>query len=1209
MFDSNIHNRSTEYHSYVTDDVVLQSIGMSSYTKSSMSFYLDKDNQDVVDFFGTLDATKDALLGYGNGLIEQLSILKFNPIIKEYELKQGGEIFQTDDGISVADTLESLLDQHNTNEWGITTDENLTQVIKNIQGSYSGCITFRPSFDVKPVDQTRTPLVKLYVKSRNNSDTSRVLAQNNPPIISAVPKRPTGASYGWQGTQAKPVGVYQKPSEGGKSNPENTVAAPMRLTYNSSIGEWESGTQQILARLLTDIDPAPIKPLPEDIDNITPEDFYTPESNYYLSQFTIGKALPISLENANPHKCGPNITVADKDKRNKKEKIQVVNRAPRSFKKGDVVMCSHIDGEWIIQGFDAGTITAPPQATLKIGKWSFTKLLANSDVFFKDDRCYTRQGQDTKYNLNVSPDKYETACRNKFYAHLFGGGGDSAAPPISSPSIKLLSALNDLNAIAKLNLYVPSSKADMPYYVFDKDDEKAALASPLISKEEYDFQPSKKYIQATIFDQLGVHMGGSQDYNFIGRTNVYQAPDGGSETLFEYQSQIPHFWGPAFPNGYSSQQAAKLKTPKAMISLTGSPRLGYVDDGGSSVLVVPNDGTDVLSASTSKNKTLDSKNFMFSDTKDGNLLQLPAEVGTNGSLSGNYGSPIESLAVLLSAENNANVIDGYSSYFSNNSRYVWLANSADSGDIYGFAPVKPARIQFSPLQLELAAHHYLESNPNVPDADRRYYTDLRNNFYSYLASDVEKGDKGAWGDLLARTDDGYFPKMGPDTFVNGEGPVGGPGLLPDSDSPPYNDEKSNFVGIIASKNKFGASDSITFTTRQYFGLPKVQQAAGGQAGSITILPIGGGIGWVGPSNPSFTYGFPQWGSNQDSYNSFGTTALHVRIFDQWPDEQTIYDPRYFGVLHFNPLPMGGVVKSTTVDKGVVFDDPAWTPASGIESIRYEREVDQIESSVDFRIPTFAHPTEDVDNQIVGPEAIVTKDGVAGNAIRKPSQWRVNPIRRGQLLTKGGFRYYKRVIGIKPSPYRLLTSGKGFTVGQKITTTEKKIEIEISTVNSEGGITAFVVKDQGEGLMPNDFAAAHQEPIKDSSGFPINGADGKPLTVTRYGYKINLSGQNGDTGSGAAIVFEQGLVYDKLQYDPCPLESTGGPTRLTMSSNRGEKVAEGNSTVTVTLSNVNNSSGKYDAFYFFHNDILHTVLTPGAFIPGFGQYVELEIGAG
>lgn len=711
MFDSNMYSRSTEYHSYLTDDLALQSIGMSAYTSLSMSGYLDSNNPDIKDFFGN-DITKvrSSLLGFASNLKEPLSILKFNSTTKEYELKQGNEIFQTDNGTSVATSLDDLLKKHNTNEWGIAKNDDLAQVIKNIQSSYSGCITFRPSFTVVPVSQTRTPLVKLYLKSKTNSDTSRVMAQNNPPIISAVPKRPTGAAYGWQGTQDKPLGVYQKPSEGGNSNPKNAVAAPIKLTYNSSIGEWESGTQQMLARLLTDVDAAPIKPIPDNIDEVAPEDFYTPDSDYDFSQFTIGKALPLSLENANPHKFGPNMT-AIADGQNKKEKIQVVNRAPRSFKKGDVVMCCHIDNEWIIQGFDAGTVEAP-KAGLKIGKWSFTKLLANSDVFFKDDRCFTSSGTQLQYISRITPDNYEAFCRKKFYAHMFKGGGDSAAPEITNNGIASLSGLNDLNKIAKLNLYSPSSKENLPYYVFDKNDEREALLVPLVSGQDYDFIPSQKYVQSTIFDQLGSHMGGMREYNLIGRTNVYNAPNS-TDNLFEYQSQIPHFWGPVFPDGYSSQQTQKLQTPRAMISLTGSPRLGYKNDGGTSFLVYENDGSDVLSTSPEKNKTLDNKNFMFSNTRDGNLLQLPAEVGTNGSLSGNYASPIESLSVLMPIGTSGNILDAYASYFNNRSRYVWLANAADSGDIYGFSPVRPARIQFSPLQLELATHAYLQTNPTA----------------------------------------------------------------------------------------------------------------------------------------------------------------------------------------------------------------------------------------------------------------------------------------------------------------------------------------------------------------------------------------------------------------------------------------------------------------------------------------------------------------
>ncbi|NBP16549.1 hypothetical protein EBU95_19530, partial [bacterium] len=839
------------------------------------------------------------------------------------------------------------------------------------------------------------------------------------------------------------------------------------------------------------------------------------------------------------------------------------NRSPRSFKKGDVVMCSHIDGEWIIQGFDAGTTSIAP-ISLKLGKWSFGKYLVDADSFFKDSRYRSSNGKDFYQNINGK--QYESYTRIKFYMSMFQGGGDSAMPAISTESISKLSEMNDLNKIAKLNLYIASSKPDQPYYVFDKEDAKAALSSNLPTASDYDFQTSKRYVQVTAFDQVGSHMGGTNKYNIIGRTNITYSPDNTTEAENGgYQTLLPNFWGPVFTEGYSAQQTTLLKKPRPMAPMYGTPRLGI--EFGDPFFMVPSDGAEILSIDTSKNVTTDSRNFMFANTRDAGLYQLPAEIGVNGSLSGNYSSPIENLDELVKLETpRSNLLDVYYGFFNSKKRFSWLATIADSGNVYGLAPAQASKIQFSPLQLEYAVHAYKASN----ESDQTKYNKLRGDFYSTLTVNSDN----EWGSLLPNgATQGYvptrglapFPLIGPDTVTNGDGPIGGPDLLPDSDAT-SGDEKSNFVGVVIAKNKFGGGGAINFTTTQYFGLPKVQKVAGGQAGGVTILPIGGGIGWVGPSNPSFTYGYPQWGSAEDNPSSFGTTALHVRIFDQWPDEQTIYDPRYFGVLHFNPLPLGMNVRKKLVDANERPDLTDWNPSKPLP--KYPRYVDQTDTSVDFRIPTYADPIGDdeIENFPVPINSKIDRFGANNKALKPTSEWRINPIRRGQLLTGGGFRYYKRVIGLG-SQYMIVDGGEGYTVGQEITLV-KGAKCTITGVGENGKISSLSVsineEDRGEGFMPSDFSGEYKP--KDS-------------TSVYYGLRLSLNGGS----KTASVLFYSGLVYEKLQYDACPLESTSGPVRLTLPSYRGEKASEGTNVSSVGLSP--NRDGKYDAFYFFHNDIL------------------------
>jgi hypothetical protein len=219
-------------------------------------------------------------------------------------------------------------------------------------------------------------------------------------------------------------------------------------------------------------------------------------------------------------------------------------------------------------------------------------------------------------------------------------------------------------------------------------------------------------------------------------------------------------------------------------------------------------------------------------------------------------------------------------------------------------------------------------------------------------------------------------------------------------------------------------------------------------------------------------------------------------------------------------------------------------------------------------------------------ATVTREGSNGKAIRPVSEWRVNPIRRGQLLTGGGFRYYKRIIGLSDN-CMIIDGGEGFSNDQEINLT-KGAKCTVN-VDSNGKITKVNIStsNRGEGFMSGDFSTSYKPPNS---------------TVTSYGLRLTLNGGS----KSASILFLNGIVYDKLAYDACPLESTSGPIRLSLPSYRGEKATEGTNVSSVGLSP--NRDGKYDAFYFFHNDILHTLLSPEAFVPGFHQYVNLEIGS-
>lgn len=1201
MFNGNLHKSVIEFHTFSTDDLSLSAIGLATYNKSSIERYFDRKNdEDIKSYFNQapLDDIKNKLLAI-DGTIEDISILRFNKETLKYELASGSDIFQSDDGTSVASTLDEFLVKHRNLQLGkMPADDESTKQFKealySIQNSLSGCITFRTSYTV--LNCERQPQIKITFQKRSSKDDSRKVALKGSPLIVDVGRRATGAEYSIGGTDNSPPAVYQKLEEGGINNPKNTVAAPMDLRYNNSTGKWQGGTHQILARLVTDLDPAPqisFELAVEELKQLQPSDWFDPDGDKNISPFKPGLALPLSVEYGNPHQFGPNF-IGCKDGAKKVETIMVTNRSGRSFSAGDTVLCSNIDNEWIVQALDSGDSQAKINKKLKIGKWSFQKYIVNSDNFFKDARYVNTDIANglVAYRNNITPDLYEQKMRNKFYMDMFQGEGDSAGKPWSNAK-KLKDAGFDVNSFAKLNMYIDLSPED-------------ALKKPLMKEEEYDIQVAE-YYQSTVFDQLAPSLGGTnEEGHVIGRTNVKVSPvaeDNLPENSeFLYQNQLPFFWGPLFPDGYSAAQVSLRKNNNIELTPMNGFDVTVLPDKSTSLTIYNN----VAKFFFTENKNTSFENSridglvlnsnIFGDEFDANARQLPAEVALNGYKNPNA-SPIELMPDLNFEDKNA--VDIFHNYLTSQSfRYSWLAQLEQKGDkivgfsdSYGLTPLKPNYIQFSPLQLEAALHKTAVSNVTGDDLQYNNFKqtvneNIANLFISYDAVNFHSNKFYERNGLTKNgiSVEGQFAKLdmtylfGPYVYQPTVAPMGGPGIIPLENST----ERGNLIGIIASKNKFTASKngSITLTTRQLFGLPPRVTIAGGQGPSVTIL--GPFIGWSFGGNEGKQYSYPQWGDRlrDNRYDSLGTTALHVRIFDGWPDEQTVYDGRYFSVLHFNPFPTSGNiydVQSTVVNTGVKYTKD-WTPAQ--INVSYEKSVDQITTSVDFRVPTYMHPTNSsIDNKVIPVGTIVTKDGINGAALRPPSEWRVNPIRRGALLTKGGFRYYKSDIGINGEDFTIKNAGTGYVPGE-IITLKKGAKIKVSTTGSNGAISAFDIIDSGSNFAPPDFEA------NNGSGVSISSTDGE--------------------GVGAAIFFKTGMVYSKMEHDQAPKEHVK-PTRISLPDKQGEDSVDGS--LSTSFSFEDGLSNAYDAFYFMHNDILHTFMSQTPFAPGFAQYIDLEIGAG
>ena len=744
--------------------------------------------------------------------------------------------------------------------------------------------------------------------------------------------------------------------------------------------------------------------------------------------------------------------------------------------------------------------TAKTSSTTKVGDWAFAKFIVSSDGFFMDERWVTANDYNNYSNI-ITNTSYEAKSRKRFYGQAFYGLWSGTGT--YSSLIKEFYTGNDLYSLYRLN-----------------DSLVEVTANPIQTNNW--LQPSKQYYNSTIFDQLATGIGGWNNKDYIRNTNQHaqpwwSAPGIDSNDNLLYGKQFPFFWGPVFTDGYKS-------------------------------LVKNNDNTYVGENIYFNRDSVDQTAIDFWNGEL-TLKHIPAELGS----------------IILDHTTL------YNNYAYLGAKHIYQPNYPTP--FYGTSSITTSNsIQFSPLQAEAVGYDDPLS-PYATDINRQFYTYDRWFITNIMGSDLPQNT--LWGALYARVQEGFIPKQwletnstcgaygsaaySQETFNNlteaytipydcyisrvpRSKPIGS--TLPFQDS--GDNEGANCVGIVAARNRVKKSGggTITFEVTQNFGLNSRKTVTG----YSDIFSVIGGMFFGSAGTTSKQNVYPQWGSTADSYYSFGTTALHTRVFDAWPISQTIYDGRYFGVLHFNE----GILYSTV------------NSLSGVDQTSY---------SVDFRVPTYSG---DLDNAIVPSGTIIYKNTL----LRKQDQWRVNPVRRGQLLTPGngksGFNYYKHVIGLNDAEISIPVAGAKFTVNE-VVSSSNSVKIKVTCVNEYGGITSFqfMPEGQGEGFLPSTFPC--------SLTF-------KPANPEGISAKLN---------------FYSGKVWMKQMNDPAPTEHIT-TTRLTSSSNGGVDVITNTNTVKLELDS--NSTGEYDCFYFFHNDITHTTLDEwgSSQIAGFAQNIKLTI---
>jgi hypothetical protein len=1153
IFSGNIGNAYKGNHVFIILDPHFQSYGVGSLTKSGFSDFVNTD-------FG-----KKVLDARANTDIFAALSLSSNGTYRKYDkARDSGSPYVTATISSTA--LLSLIDYHESgNAQTDQKDKFQDEIIKDIKNSLEGYVSF--------TDASGKLMLKLYFNTIGKGSNERVVTQKGSPLITAPPRTAAGRIYSARQSQRlrleetngfPNIGtIVDVPKDADKGDVQHTVTGPIRLSWNEVTGTWES-SNQVIARLLKDLEPANIVGFElsdEDLNNTNSSTYFDKSSPKYTAARTHGTAVPLSIQNNNPDMFGP--TLIKFKGVNKIEEISVVNRSNDSFKNGDIVLCSFISGEWIVQKF--GSIETKPQPTT-IGRWGFTKLISNSDWYFRD----------TEGDLTL-PASCQDLLRAKFYASLTNA--TSAGAGIFSK--QEISTLNSVGVSTRVN-----------------------------RKLNY-------YIQTTSFDNSGPTKGGTASQDFYSRINTEQPAFGDTITYY----QTPIFWGPVFPEGYSSAGHARMRANTKVFSgwkhsglstaSSGKPEANFEDN---------------FFANRATKTIQDVPNL---DINDSNFLQLPADIATNGQYGGD-GFPIEDTHAIIQAINTNSLFATSINNLINSAGFAYYLGQIDKSlDMYALKPSNPLKLQFSSLCAELAGSDdanspYLTSRYSF---DRNFQKNARDALKDEKRFDATAGEaipasESLFGNLYTRlatfgisnlttitpvTCDGVYASASVGQFQGipydcyiQKTPLNKPKASSTVFSSPSSPAKdgANLVGIITARNTFtkNKGGTMNISVKQIFGMYGPFLGNGG-GGSIAVTILGSIGAWTTDNSSAFKARYaPIFGStNSDSIDSFGTTALHCMVWDYWPEQQTIFIPQYFTVLHFNP---GILFSAPRTRVGIFKPDPPTGPtttaAPGSPTTTPPPiNIDIADFDVDFRIPSFNQKGSD-GGYIPVPGGITVNIDCT---LAPESDSRINTVRRGQLVTGDGFFYYKLVIGLNRNSATIINTGKGFSKDDKIDA-GKGVTIEVTSVDADGGITGFTFAEDKtlEGKLP--------------PGIPLSRKQGEGFRNTDFPnstpYKITLKSPKNE--APAVITFSTGISYRQIKQDAGPKMRTP-ITRLSSSSGAGTARIEETKNNTLNIEDNVGAKypGKYEAFYFFHNDISHTFnMAEVDANPNFTQYMTMTI---